>query len=162
MLFCREEGSSPVSVVIIIIKGHIFDVDCYVLRNCIHISLSMDPIISLCFIPLCLLRYVKNVYLCFPRLCVPSTYPVSTTCHHIFLFDLILSVQVLNRLLSTQLSTQCTQQIVVFIKRSLAKFEHSVPVQFLFSSQSRLNKFGPLLDTTNVLFVLFDHIQLSG
>ena len=35
-------------------------------------------IISLGFISLCLLRYVKNVSLCFPRSSVPSTYPVST------------------------------------------------------------------------------------
>ena len=36
-------------------------------------------IISLGFKPLRLLRYVKNVSLCFPRSCVPSTHPVSTT-----------------------------------------------------------------------------------
>ena len=36
-------------------------------------------IILLCCIFLCLLRYVKNVFLCFLRLCVLSIFPVSTT-----------------------------------------------------------------------------------
>ena len=63
-----------------------FDVDCYVIHNCIHIYLSMAwRIISLDCIPLCLLRYVKNVSLYFPRSRVSSTYPVSTTFFSSFL-----------------------------------------------------------------------------